>query len=75
MHERVNGKTDLYSEPTDCHQFVEFNSALPIHIKKSIVYNQGLRIERLCSSLYAFEKNTLRVHFLGLETRLLQETC
>ena len=57
---RINGdkfETDLYSKPTDCHQFLEFNSAHPIHIKKSIVYSQGLRIKRLCSSSLAFEKH------------------
>ena len=56
---RINGdkfETDLYRKPTDCHQFLEFNSAHPIPIKKSIVYSQGLRIKRLCSSSLAFEK-------------------
>ena len=50
---RTNGdkfETDLYSKPTDCHHFLEFNSAHLIHIKKSIVYSQGLRIKRLCLS-------------------------
>ena len=57
---RINGdkfETDLYSKPTICHQFLEFNSANLIHIKNSIVYSQGLRIKRLCSSSLAFEKN------------------
>ena len=58
-------ETDLYSKPTDCHQFLEFNLVHPIHIKKPIVYSQGLRIKRLCSSSLAFE-NTLRVYVLGL---------
>ena len=40
-------KTDLYCNPTDCHQFLDFNSAHPIDIKKSIVYSQDLRIKRL----------------------------
>ena len=50
-------ETDLYCKPTDCHQFLHFNSAHPFHNKKSIVYSQGLRIKRLCSSLVAFEKH------------------
>ena len=61
---RINGdkfETDLYSKPTDCHQFLEFNSAHPIHIKKSIVYSQGLRTKRLCSSSLAFEKHLERI--------------
>ena len=36
-------ETDLYCKPTDCHQFLHFNSAHPFHNKKSIVYSQGLR--------------------------------
>ena len=57
---RIHGdkfETDLYSKPTDCHQFLEFNSAHPIHIKKSIGYSQGLSIKRLCSTSVAFEKH------------------
>ena len=57
---RINGdkfEIDLYSRPTDCHQFLEFNSVHPIHIKKSIVYSQGLRSKILCSSSLAFEKH------------------
>ena len=50
-------ETDLYCKPTDCHQFLHFNSAHPFHNKKSIVYSQGLRIKILCSSPVAFEKH------------------
>ena len=39
----------------DCHQLLDFNSAHPIYIKKSIVYSQG--IKRLSSSSLAFEKH------------------
>ena len=56
----INGEefeTDLYCKPTDCHQFLEFNSAHPIHNKKSIVCSQGLRIKRLCSKKDTFEKH------------------
>ena len=56
----INGEhfeTDLYCKPTYCHQFLELNSAYPIHNKKSIVYNQGLRIKRLCSKKDAFKKH------------------
>ena len=42
--------TDLYCKPTDCHQFLDYGSAHPIHNKRSIVYSQCLRIKRLCSS-------------------------
>ena len=41
--------TDLYCKPTDCHQYLHYNSCHPEHMKKSSVYSQGLRIKRLCS--------------------------
>ena len=50
-------ETDLYCKPTDCNQFLEFNSVYPIHNKKSTVYSQGLHIKRLCSNKDAFEKH------------------
>ena len=56
-------ETDRYSKPTDCHQFLEFNSAHPTHIKKSIVFSQGLHIKRLCSSSLAFEKHLGSIRF------------
>ena len=56
-------ETDLYCKPTDCHQFLHFNSAHPFHNKKSIVYSQGLRIKRLCSSPVAFEKHMESLRF------------
>ena len=30
-------ETDLYSKPTDCHQFPELNSAHPIYINQSFI--------------------------------------
>ena len=59
-------ETDLYCKPTDCHQFLDFNSAHPIHIKKSIVKCQGLRIKRLCSSNVA-SKNYFGYHLERLK--------
>ena len=48
---------DLLCKPTDCHQFLHFNSAHPFQNKKSIVCSQGLRIKRLCSSPLIFQKH------------------
>ena len=39
-------ETDLFCQPTDCHQFHHFNSAHPLHNKKSIACSLGLRIKR-----------------------------
>ena len=50
-------ETDLFCKPPDCHQFLHFKSAHPFHNKKSIVYSQGLRIKRLCSSPLTFQKH------------------
>ena len=41
--------TDLYCKATDSHQYPHYNSYHPEHMKKSSVYSQGLRIERLYS--------------------------
>ena len=49
-------ETDLYCKPTDCHQFLDFSSAHLIHIKKSIVFSQGLRIKRLLPSYCCYPK-------------------
>ena len=47
----------MYCKPTECHQFLHFNFAHPFHNKNSIVYSQGLRIKRLCSSPLIFQKD------------------
>ena len=57
---RINSdkfETDLYSKPTDCHQFLKIDSAHLILIKKSIVCSQRLHIKRLCLLSLAFEKH------------------
>ena len=41
--------SDLYVKPTDCHQYLEFTSCHPRHIKESIVFSQALRIKRKCT--------------------------
>ena len=43
--------TDLYTKPTDTHQYLQAESCHPNHIKKSIPYSQALRILRICSDL------------------------
>ena len=43
--------TDLYTKPTDTHQYLLANSCHPNHIKKSIPYSQALRYLRICSDL------------------------
>jgi peptide-methionine (R)-S-oxide reductase len=43
--------TDLFVKPTDTHQYLQWTSCHPNHIKKSIPYSQALRILRICSDL------------------------
>ena len=48
-----NITTDLYVEDTDRHQYLHYASAHPYHTKKSVVFSQVLRLDRLCT----FEKD------------------
>ena len=41
-------QTSLYEKPTDCHQYLHFQSSHPKR-KKSILYSQTLRASRACS--------------------------
>ena len=42
-------QTYLYVKPTDCLQYLHFESSHPKHTKKSIVHSQTLRVSRACS--------------------------
>jgi hypothetical protein len=42
--------TDIYSKPTDKHQYLSPQSCHPKHCTKSIPYSQALRIKRICSN-------------------------
>ena len=39
----------LVLKPTDCHQYLHFQSSHPKHTKRSIVYSQTVRVSRACS--------------------------
>ena len=41
--------TDLYTKPTDTHQYLHMNSCHPNHVKKAIAFLQATRILRICS--------------------------
>ena len=70
-------ETDLYSKPTDSHNYLLYSSAHPEHCKKSLPYSQFLRIRRICSSVENFEKHsdTLSNHFerRGYPLKLIQD--
>ena len=48
--------TDLYSKPTDKHQYLFHTSCHPNSCKKGIPFGQALRLRRICSSDAFFEK-------------------
>ena len=54
--------TDLHCKEPDCHQYLHYDSCHPEHMKKSSVYNQGLRIKRLYSDRKNYEN-----HFQNLK--------
>ena len=51
-------QTDLYSKPTDAHQYLHWSSCHPIHTRKGLVYSLAYRLRRICSTP-EFLKNRL----------------
>ena len=41
--------TDLYTKPTDTHQYLHRQSCHPRHCKTTVAYSQALRLRRICS--------------------------
>ena len=58
--------TDLYIKPTDRHQYLHYSSSHPDHTKKSIVYSQTLRLNRVCSveADFVLRKKEMKSWFL-----------
>ena len=58
--------TDLYSKPTDSHNYLHFGLAHPNHCKRSIPFNQFLRIRCICSHEEDFIRHSveMKYHFL-----------
>ena len=67
--------TDLYEKATDTHHHLDYTSSNPEHTKKSIVYNQKLRLRQICSFETDFvkRKNKIKSWFLkrGYPERLI----
>ena len=49
--------TDLYTKPTDTHQYLHSSSFHPRHCKNGIAYSQALRLRRICSNDSDFTKH------------------
>ena len=50
--------TDLYTKPTDKHQYLLHSSYHPIHTKRSISFSLALRLRRICSTNETFTLRT-----------------
>ena len=48
--------TDVYCKETDTHQYLEYRSCHPKHVKMEIPYGQALRIRRICELDEVFEE-------------------
>ena len=51
-------ETDLYTKPTDKHQYLFHTSCHPRGCKQGIPYAQALRLRRICSTEAAFNKRS-----------------
>ena len=51
MH-RVGNRleTDLFSKPTDAHQYLHWNSCHPSHTKRNLPFGLAYRLKRICST-------------------------
>ena len=66
---RVNGgkfSTDVHHKLTDTHQYLNFKSCHPQHVKKAIPYSHALRLKRICDSedVYKTREIELKGSFL-----------
>ena len=59
--------TDLYTKPTDTHQYLNWNSCHPRHTKTAIPYSLSLRLRCICSSDELFETRARELHNILLE--------
>jgi hypothetical protein len=48
-----NVSTDLYSKPTEKHQYLSLSSCHPKHCVKSIPFSQPISVKRICSTVEA----------------------
>ena len=63
-------ETDLYTKPTDKHQYLLISSCHPQHTKRSIPYSLELRLRRICSNHAATTKPFSKPQYRGLLTFL-----
>ena len=59
--------TDLYTKPTDTHQYLHHRSCHPSDYKRSIAFSQALQLRRICSRTTDYER-----HLEELEGHLIK---
>ena len=52
---------DVYTKPTDTHQYLLPSSCHPKHCSKNIPYSQALRIRKICSNENTFNERTMEL--------------
>jgi len=69
--------SNLYTKPTDSHNYLLFTSCHPKHTKEAIPYSQMIRVRRICTFTLDFIENgtMLKKHFLrrGYPRDLVEE--
>ena len=50
--------TDLYTKPTDKHQYLLISSCHPTHTKRAIPYSLALRLRRICSDSDTYKQRS-----------------
>ena len=72
LDEGYNLQTDLYTKPTDSHNYLNYKNAHPRHCRNGIPYSQFLRLKRICSKEQTFNhqcremsKNFLKEDYLA----------
>ena len=59
--------TDLYTKPTDTHNYLPYNSAHAHSHKQGTPYSQFFRIRRICSKISDFDKHSLHIAQIFLD--------
>jgi hypothetical protein len=69
--------TDLYSKPSNKHQYLQFKSCHPMHTKKALPYGLGVRIRRICQKEEDYERNRkelkMQLRKRGYSGRVIEE--
>ena len=50
--------TDLFTKPTDSHNYLHYSLCHPIHTKKGLPYSQLVHVRRICTNDEDFEKHS-----------------